>query len=138
MDFRIVPKPKSIVYAEGFCEIAGAEVCTEQKEGYAREGYGIAVAPNRVTLSASTEAGLFYANITLGQLKREKRVPCGTICDEPQYSYRGFMFDCARHFFELDEIKRMLDAMAELKLNIFHWHLTEDQGFRLDIEKSSF
>ncbi|PAL06490.1 hypothetical protein B8W90_11740, partial [Staphylococcus hominis] len=62
-------------------------------------------------------------------------VPALKIDDAPRFSWRGLMLDSARHFQSLDEIKRVLDAMAEQKLNTFHWHLTDDQGWRMEIKR---
>ena len=62
-------------------------------------------------------------------------MPYVTVSDAPKYAYRGFMLDCARHFWTIDKIKQILDVMAALKMNEFHWHLSEDQGWRAEIKK---
>lgn len=113
------------------------------------EGYRIEVAPSGVVVEASTTAGLFYGAQTLRQLspvavERGGRlgepppggwsVPAVRIVDQPRFSYRGMHLDVARHFFDLGHIKRTLDRMAQFKLNRFHWHLTEDQGWRIQID----
>ena len=105
------------------------------------EGYELTVRTNAIIISSAQPAGLFYAVQTLRQLLPTDarggaaRVPCLRILDRPKYSYRGFMLDCSRHFMSLDFIKRTLDLMAYHKLNRFHWHLTDSQGWRLAIEK---
>jgi hexosaminidase len=105
------------------------------------ERYHLAISPSRLDLTASTTEGLFRGLQTLRQLihqggnRTEARavLPCLQIKDQPFYAYRGFMLDVGRHFFDVQEIKKLLDACALLKLNAFHWHLTEDQGWRIDI-----
>jgi hexosaminidase len=87
-------------------------------------------------VEAGGDEGAFYALETIKQLKDENGIlPAVEICDKPFYKYRGFMLDCARHFWSVEKIKQFLDVMAALKLNYFHWHLTEDQGWRAEIKK---
>lgn len=98
------------------------------------EGYKIRVYNGTVTVAANTRQGEFYAKQTLRQIMSSASVvPEFCICDEPAFAYRGFMIDCARHFFPMDAIKKMIDAAAMFKLNTFHWHLTDDQGWRIEI-----
>ncbi|MFL9584246.1 beta-N-acetylhexosaminidase [Stenotrophomonas sp. AB1(2024)] len=102
------------------------------------EGYQLRSDAHGVTVQAATEAGLFYGAATLSQLLTggsNGAVPALRIDDAPRFSWRGLMLDSARHFQSLDEIKRVLDAMAEQKLNTFHWHLTDDQGWRMEIKR---
>ncbi len=102
------------------------------------EGYQLRSDARGVTVQAATEAGLFYGAATLSQLLTSGSagtVPALKIDDAPRFSWRGLMLDSARHFQSLDEIKRVLDAMAEQKLNTFHWHLTDDQGWRMEIKR---
>lgn len=90
---------------------------------------------NGVTVSASGEAGAYYALMTLEQLiGNGNAVHCSDIQDKPQYAHRGFMLDCARHFWTVDKIKEIIEIMSHLKMNVFHWHLTEDQGWRAEIK----
>lgn len=110
-----------------------------------QEGYKLDISNNSIKITASSDEGLFYGVQTLRQLLPENiethkitddiRLPNLTIEDEPRFSYRGFMFDSSRHFFSVSTIKRIIDLIAMLKLNRFHWHLTDDQGFRIDIKK---
>lgn len=109
------------------------------------EGYELTVAPDSVVIRAPGEAGVFYGVQSLLQLLPAQiysplpvtnavwTVPCVYIYDQPQFPWRGAMLDCARHFFGKQAIKQLLDTMATLKLNTFHWHLTDDQGWRLEI-----
>ncbi len=114
----------------------------------APEGYSMTISRKGVDIQASTATGAFYALQTVKQLmganvlagkkcegKAEYTLPTGSINDRPRFEYRGFMLDVSRHFFTADEIKKMLDVMAVYKLNRFHWHLTDDQGWRLPIKK---
>lgn len=102
------------------------------------EGYQLRSDARGVTVQAATEAGLFYGAATLSQLLTggsEGKLPALRIDDAPRFSWRGLMLDSARHFQSLEEIHNVLDAMAEQKLNTFHWHLTDDQGWRMEIKR---
>jgi len=102
------------------------------------EGYQLRSDARGATVQAATEAGLFYGAATLSQLLTggsDGSLPALRIEDAPRFSWRGLMLDSARHFQSLDEIKQVLDAMAEQKLNTFHWHLTDDQGWRMEIKR---
>ena len=99
------------------------------------EEYIIDIKDN-IVINASSEKGAFYACQTIIQLaKGGNIIPKCNIKDKPKYSYRGFMLDVARHYFSVDKIKQILDLMANLKMNFFHWHLSEDQGWRAEIKK---
>jgi hexosaminidase len=110
-----------------------------------REGYLLDVGADRILLEAAAPAGLFYGVQTLRQLLPaaiEKpggagpwTVPAVSIEDRPRFGWRGGMLDCARHFFPKDFVKRWIDILAGHKLNVFHWHLTDDQGWRIEIKK---
>jgi hexosaminidase len=116
--------------------------------GTGDEGYRLSVDSTRVTVTAATPAGLFYGAQTLRQLLPPAvdrggflnesapawTVPAVRIEDEPRFAYRGMHLDVARHFFPVDFVKRYLDLMALYKMNRFHWHLTEDQGWRIEIK----
>lgn len=112
------------------------------------EGYSMTISTRGVDIEASSASGAFYALQTVKQLMGPNvlagkpggneavyALPTGTINDRPRYEYRGFMLDVSRHFFTADEVKKMLDVMAVYKLNRFHWHLTDDQGWRLPVKK---
>ncbi|HWC61143.1 MAG TPA: beta-N-acetylhexosaminidase [Verrucomicrobiae bacterium] len=109
---------------------------------------GIDEQPGHVLIVARTQAGAFYGVQTLLQLFPPQifstnvvkniawEIPFAVrIEDQPRFPWRGFMLDCSRHFFSKDEVKRVLDEMALHKLNTFHWHLTDDQGWRIEIKK---
>src|SRR5690606_32585034 len=102
------------------------------------EGYVLDVTRDGIRVAASDERGLFYGAVTLWQLLSSApgeavRIPALRIEDAPRFAWRGVMLDSARHFQDVDQIKQLLDAMARHKLNVFHWHLTDDQGWRIEI-----
>ena len=103
------------------------------------EEYKLNVTEANVEIKASSPAGLFYALQSVAWLVRSdsmrRNLPCVSISDEPRFKWRGCMIDVGRHLFSVDDIKRFLEVMASLKLNVFHWHLTEDQGWRIEIDK---
>lgn len=115
--------------------------------GMGEEAYMITVKPKAVVVEASSRRGFLYAIQTLKQMlpvavygnvpapKEQWTLPCCTIVDSPRYAYRGMHLDCCRHFFSLDEVRKYLDVMAMYKMNTLHWHLTEDQGWRIEIDK---
>ena len=112
-----------------------------------QEGYALDVTPDNIMLIASHPAGLFRGAQTLRQLLPPEieagrpapdakwSIPCLRIDDQPRFTWRGYMLDCARHFMSTDTIKRTLDIIAQLKLNVFHWGLTNDQGWRIAIDR---
>ncbi len=101
-----------------------------------RESYALVATPDSLVVAAPGEAGLFYGLQTLRQLLApDGTVPAVTIADEPRFRWRGMHLDVGRHRFPVAFIKRYLDLMARYKLNTFHWHLTEDQGWRLEIRR---
>lgn len=104
-----------------------------------KEGYRLKVRPGSVILEASTSAGAFWGIQTLRQLLQKSdgsyRIPACEIEDHPAYSWRAFMLDESRYFKGSEVVKKLLDEMALLKMNIFHWHLTDDQGWRIEIRK---
>jgi hexosaminidase len=111
------------------------------------EGYSLNILPNKINISANNLAGIFYGIQTLRQLfpvKIESKMivesftwelPCLEIVDFPRFKWRGYMLDEARHFQGKTVVKRLLDLLSLLKMNVFHWHLTDDQGWRIEIKK---
>ena len=103
------------------------------------EGYRLVVEPNRVRV-VGRSAGLFYGMQTLTQLLPVEAnpplvLPAVEITDYPRFPYRGMLLDVGRHFFPVEFIKKSLDLMAQYKMNMFHWHLTDDQGWRIEIKR---
>ena len=112
------------------------------------EGYVVNVTDGGVEVKASTATGLYYAFQTIRKILppnvmagvADDRItryalPLVSISDEPRYGYRGFMLDVSRHFFTVEEVKRMINVMSMYKMNRFHWHLSDDQGWRVEIKK---
>lgn len=110
------------------------------------EGYELLITPGFMKLSAAGQAGLFYAIQTVGQLlaarpvdpgdrSRSRKIGCCRIVDRPRFPWRGQLLDVSRHFLPLELVKKNIDCLAALKMNVFHWHLTDDQGWRVEIEK---
>lgn len=103
------------------------------------EEYKLAVAKDEIKIEASTQVGAYYALQSLRQLSRielgENQIPCCEIEDGPRFSWRGLQLDESRHFFGKEYVKKFLDMMFMMKLNVFHWHLTDDVGWRIEIKK---
>jgi len=110
------------------------------------EGYTFSSTANGVTIKANTPAGLFYGVQTFFQLLPPQiesttlvenidwQLPQVEITDYPRVGWRGMMLDVSRHFFTVDEVKRFIDNMVKYKFNTFHWHLTDDEGWRIEIK----
>lgn len=109
------------------------------------EGYKLTVERFHIHLRANTSAGIFYGMQTLLQMVplqshmgkligRECSIPCVEITDYPRFGWRGLMLDVSRHFFTKEEVKRYIDEMVKYKYNTFHWHLTDDNGWRIQIK----
>ena len=134
----LVPAPRKMALTGG--ETTHTNVTRVTKAGLPAEGYTLAITPQGVTVEAADDAGFFYADMTLKQLAGTNAagvavLPCLTIEDSPVFGWRGLMIDDCRHFFGKAELKKMLDLMAYHKFNVLHWHLTDDQGWRLAIDK---
>ena len=112
-----------------------------------KEAYKMKIGKDRIEIEASAPAGIFYAMQTLRQLLPPEinrnalakdvtwAVPCAVIEDEPRYPYRGMMLDVSRYFSDATAVKRYIDQLAFHKINYFHWHLTDDPGWRIEIKK---
>lgn len=130
---------KSVAKAKGFIFLKDSSLAEEE--------YSIDITKINCVVRASSHNGFLYAVQTLKQLTSvnifgkepnpaEKFIfPCVKIQDKPRFGYRGMHLDCSRHFFSVEEVKKYLDIMAIYKLNRFHWHLTDDQGWRAEIKK---
>ena len=112
-----------------------------KKDFQSKEAYTLDVKPHKITITAGSGAGIFYAIQSLLQLtpvnpnKNNFSVPCLLIEDSPRFQWRGMHLDVCRHFFPVEFIKKYIDVLAVYKMNTFHWHLTEDQGWRIEIKK---
>ena len=126
--------------------LSGSSVVIDTDKSLPKEGYTLAVTPQQISIKAADYNGALYALQTLRQLlpnevesselvKRDWLVPAVTITDAPQYQWRGLMLDVSRHFFPKEYILKTLDRMAMLKLNTFHFHLVDNEGWRIEIKK---
>ncbi|MEO8063944.1 MAG: beta-N-acetylhexosaminidase [Pseudomonadota bacterium] len=113
-----------------------------KKDGFAPEGYSLVIGGKGVNVTAASDAGLFYGAVTLWQIMTARtgtdltiELPAVHINDAPRFGWRGLMLDSARHYQSPEFIKKFIDAMALHKLNVLHWHLTDDQAWRLEIKK---
>lgn len=129
----IIPQPKEVRELFGLVPV-DTPVAVEHVEGIAAEGYSLHIDPaGAITIMSSDKAGEFYARQTLRQALGCDGYRCMAVDDAPRFRWRGMLLDECRHFFGKDVVKKMLDVMSQYKLNVLHWHLTDDQGWRLDI-----
>ncbi len=142
--------PYSTGYKVSLTEKASAiiklELNTKEDTKLDSEGYYLSVTPQNIIIKANKPAGLFYGVQTLMQLfppeiedsvlvsKSEWKAPCVEIIDYPRFEWRGLMLDVARHFFTKEEVKKYIDQMAKYKFNVLHWHLADDEGWRVEIK----
>ena len=127
----LLPQPKQIHHTNGTCDQSQAELIIRTDANMVREGYRLVITPTTITIEASDEAGVFYAQQTLQQWGNN--LPCGTIVDYPDLHHRGIMLDVVRNYYPVDSIYRILDIMAYHKLNVLHFHLSDDEAWRLEI-----
>ena len=134
----LIPAPREMSVTGGECQVK-AQPKVETVATIPPEGYELSITPDGVTIRHSDGAGLFYAKKTLKQLATKNAkgnptsYPCVEIKDVPAFRWRGVLLDEARHFFGKVAVKQILERMAFYKLNVFHWHLTDDQAWRIDI-----
>ena len=129
----LIPMPRKVEWKVGKCP-PGAAVSKTRDPSIPTEGYRLDVTPKGIAIASSDDAGAFYAEKTLAQLKlKGGDCPCVSIEDAPAFRWRGALLDEGRHFFGKETVKRMIDLLADYKFNVFHWHLTEDQGWRIDV-----
>ena len=103
-----------------------------------KEGYLMTVSQRSITIEGGSAAGVFYGIQTLRKSiggGTFQELPAATIADAPRFSWRGMHLDCSRHFFPVPFVKKFIDLLAMHNMNIFHWHITDDQGWRIEIEK---
>lgn len=136
----IVPEPLSVVYSGRGVSVHGNGPAVKgtvdaslAPEEYVMDCTG--AAGDTVYVAAGSDAGLWWARQTLRQIlvQSPDGIPGMTICDHPEFAYRGAHLDCCRHFFSVDDVKKYIDILNLHKINVFHWHLTDDQGWRAEI-----
>ena len=126
--------------AEGVAPSNGAIVLSIDKS-IAPEGYTLDITKGGVVIKGGSEQGVFYGLQSLRQVVfhskggKKVKVECMKVEDKPHFAYRGGMLDVCRHIFSVEEVKKYIDILAMHKMNRFHWHLTEDQGWRIEIKK---
>ncbi|UGA55258.1 beta-N-acetylhexosaminidase [Vibrio sp. VB16] len=118
--------------------LASANILLKTNKYLEDEAYHLTISPNKITIESSTHNGFIYAEASLLQLLQQSNglntLPCLEISDKPNYRYRGMMLDCARHLHSIDKIKQIINQLAYYKFNTFHWHLTDDEGWRIEID----
>lgn len=144
-DYRVIPLPKKIVEGRGELTLRRADVegmvktrvSVKNQKTIGAEGYVLTINKKGIQIEASDSAGLFYGRQTLMKsLPAEGDtivLPFAVVSDQPRFRYRGMHLDVCRHFFPVPFVKKYLDIMALHGLNTFHWHLTDDQGWRIDV-----
>lgn len=146
--YSIIPLPTSLEPRYGENTFRGEpKIEYLEDASIAPEGYILDITEESISIIASSDAGRFYAMQTIKQMlpasiygpkgfaNKKWVLPCCRIEDEPKFGWRGMQLDCGRYFFQKEAIFKFLDAMAMHKQNVFHWHLTEDQGWRIEIKK---
>ena len=132
---NVIPYPQSVEMTNSVFDKANiGNISYVSAAGMPAEAYELQIRKNKIVIKSSDAAGRFYAEQTLSQLAEAEVMYCGTIKDEPRYEWRGFMLDESRHFHGMDQVKELLDMMARYKLNRFHWHLSDDQAWRVEIK----
>ena len=131
----VIPEPQEGHLLGGFSDADGCERNDVIDRTLGGEDYRIFIKDGKVTVAAASERGFLYAGQTLMQLRNaEGKYPDVEIRDWPRFGHRGLLLDCSRHFFSIEEVRKVLDVMALHKLNVLHWHLTDDQGWRIEID----
>lgn len=110
-------------------------ICIRKKESMPEEAYELAVSETGIQIAAATERGAIWALTTVCQNLKDNQVPYMEVSDSPKCAHRGMSLDCARHFFHVDAVKKIIDALSIAKMNVLHWHLADDQGFRIESRK---
>lgn len=127
----VLPQPRHCWLKEGVCDVSNATIMEDVEADLPSEGYFMQLKSDTIYISAADSAGLFYAYQTLKQLPKE--IQCMEIGDWPYLHYRSLMLDIVRNYYPVDSIRRVLDVMAQYKLNVLHLHLSDDEAWRLEI-----
>lgn len=136
---QILPTPEKVEPLQGTLKYSpGTPVITPSDADLGEEGYELEIRKDGIVIRANGKGGQFYARQSLEQLVQRAgggNLPCVKITDRPRYAWRGFTLDSGRQYQKVETIKGILDRMAMLKMNVFHWHLTEGDGWRIEIKK---
>lgn len=134
----LIPFPSQVDWKTGTCP-KKAPVSVKKNASLSKtlgkEGYELRIRPNGILITAADDAGVFYARRTLDQLGARGDYPCCDIKDSPAFAIRCFMHDAGRHFRPVETLKADIDEMARLKINAFHWHLTDYPAWRIQCKK---
>ncbi len=136
MKISLIPEPKRVIKSEnGAADVTVRERKIDQK--LREEEYRLQLKKEGIFIAGGSERACRYAEATLEQLKIQckENLPCLTVEDEPVYVWRGFHIDSSRHFTPVDELKKMIKMCAHFKLNKFHWHFMDDQGWRIECRR---
>lgn len=133
---NLIPMPRKMTRMAGVCRNIAIRV--EKKAGVPSEGYELSINGDGIVIRHSDDAGLFYANVTLGQLQATAKengeaLPCVEIVDSPRFGWRGVHLGESQRLFGKKTIKQMLDLMSRYKFNVFHWHFVDTKGCRIDM-----
>ena len=138
-DIAVVPNPVSMQYAGRGVKLSqeAPQVKTKIDKSLPAEAYVLDTRKGKIVITGGSPAGVFYGRQTLTQIlaQCEDGIPGLLIEDQPAFAYRGMHLDCCRHFFSVDEVKTYIDMAALHKINVLHWHLTDDQGWRAEIKR---
>jgi len=130
----------TLTVEETAAPVSGSISFSSTGNNIAAEGYHLDITPDGIQILASDAPGAFYGAVSVWQLLADTQslpltIPALKITDAPRFAWRGFMLDSSRHIQSIDHIKMLIEQMARHKLNVFHWHLTDDQGWRLEIKR---
>jgi hexosaminidase len=140
-ELSIIPKPVSVQYKEGIFASKGMPSINRNEVDLDDEAYRLIILKDQITLEAGSPAGMYHGEQTFRQLTLSHfkdgflSLPCAEINDYPRFSWRGFMLDSARYFYSVSFIKRLIDILSMHHINRFHWHLTDDQGWRFPVKE---
>lgn len=131
---QLIPYPKHIIPKHGSCDVSRVKIETIIDPSLPAEGYRLTIDKKKVKVASADEKGYRYAMITLEQLSRQStKVPCMQITDYPDLKHRGLMLDIARNYLPKEEIIRILDQMVRYKMNVLHFHIVDDEAWRVEI-----
>ena len=133
MKLNLVPMPREVAISEGVLG-CNATLCNRIDETLAPENYVLEITPEEMILTASDAQGRVWGMQTLDQLRRQfgEKIPCMKITDGPAFPFRGMHLDVSRHMRTIEELKKMVDAASYFKINKLHWHVSDDQGWRIE------
>lgn len=133
-NLHLVPYPEQVVLMGSYTQGA-VPVVVEESSNLSPEAYRLEVTEQKITMMGD-KAGIFYAQKTLEQLRIQfgEKLPCMVIQDAPRFAHRGYMLDSSRHFLPKEDVLQIIDVLAFFKINRLHWHLIDDQGFRVEIK----